>query len=184
MFISRDRRIATCKINLTLTCIRRKNVVFWGAAPCRYCVNQNFGGTYHLHLHGRKIHERGTCMSRWLQTESPIYIYIYICVCVCVCVCVCEILIVSEDVVKIWKCRELDYRLSNIWLRKFCDQIWQDGTVKEHALYVYHIVFNAQWNEQRKMVTLQDNNNIIHLYFLWEIFLPHCKHRSCVFFLV
>jgi hypothetical protein len=42
-----------------------KNVVFWDVAPCRSCVNRRFGGTYHLHLQGRKIRERGTSMSRW-----------------------------------------------------------------------------------------------------------------------
>jgi hypothetical protein len=46
-----------------------KNAVFWDVAPCRSCVNRRFGGTYRLHLHGRKICERGTSMSRWLQTE-------------------------------------------------------------------------------------------------------------------
>jgi hypothetical protein len=31
-----------------------KNVVFWDMAPCSSCVNRRFGGTYRLHLHGRK----------------------------------------------------------------------------------------------------------------------------------
>jgi hypothetical protein len=31
-----------------------KNAVFWDMVPCRYCVNQHFGGTYHLHLQGKK----------------------------------------------------------------------------------------------------------------------------------
>jgi hypothetical protein len=47
-----------------------KNVVFWDVAPCRSCVTRRFGGTYRLHLQGRKIRERGTSVSRWLQTES------------------------------------------------------------------------------------------------------------------
>jgi hypothetical protein len=38
-----------------------KNVVFWDVALCRSCVN--------LHLQGIKIHEQGTSVSRWLQTE-------------------------------------------------------------------------------------------------------------------
>jgi hypothetical protein len=33
---------------------------FRDVAPCRSCVNQRFGGTYHLHLQGRKIHKRET----------------------------------------------------------------------------------------------------------------------------
>jgi hypothetical protein len=41
-------------------------------APCRSCVDRRFGGTYRLHLQGRKICERGTSMSRWLHTESPV----------------------------------------------------------------------------------------------------------------
>jgi hypothetical protein len=37
--------------------------------PCRYRVNRRFGGTYRLHLQGRKIPERGTSVSRWIQTD-------------------------------------------------------------------------------------------------------------------
>jgi hypothetical protein len=37
-----------------------KNAVSWEVAPCRTCVNRRFGRTYHLHLQGRKIRERGT----------------------------------------------------------------------------------------------------------------------------
>jgi hypothetical protein len=40
------------------------NAVFWDVALCSYCVNRRFGGTYHLHLQGRKIRERGTSVSR------------------------------------------------------------------------------------------------------------------------
>jgi hypothetical protein len=46
-----------------------KKAVFWDVAPCRSCVNRRFGGTYRLHLQGRKIRERETSVSRWLQTE-------------------------------------------------------------------------------------------------------------------
>jgi hypothetical protein len=42
-----------------------KNTVFWVVGPCRSCVNRRFGGTYCLHLQGRKICERGTSVSRW-----------------------------------------------------------------------------------------------------------------------
>jgi hypothetical protein len=34
-----------------------KNVVFWDVALCRSGVNRRFGGTYRLHLQGRKIRE-------------------------------------------------------------------------------------------------------------------------------
>jgi hypothetical protein len=45
------------------TAVTMKNAVFWDVAPCISCVNQCFRGTYRLHLHGRKIRERGTSMS-------------------------------------------------------------------------------------------------------------------------
>jgi hypothetical protein len=35
--------------------------VFWVVAPCRACVKLRFGGTYRLHLQGRRICERGIC---------------------------------------------------------------------------------------------------------------------------
>jgi hypothetical protein len=41
------------------TAVTMKNVVFWDVALCRSCVNRCFGGTYRLHLQGRKIRERG-----------------------------------------------------------------------------------------------------------------------------
>jgi hypothetical protein len=50
------------------TAVTMKNVVFWNVAPCRYCANRRFGGTYHIHIHGIKSRERGTSVSRWLQT--------------------------------------------------------------------------------------------------------------------
>jgi hypothetical protein len=34
-----------------------KNAVFWDVAPCRSCVHRRFGGTYRLHLQGRKIRD-------------------------------------------------------------------------------------------------------------------------------
>jgi hypothetical protein len=40
------------------------NAVFWDVAPCRYCVNGCFGGTYRLHLQGIKIRERGTSVEQ------------------------------------------------------------------------------------------------------------------------
>jgi hypothetical protein len=32
--------------------VTMKKSVFWYVAPCRYCVNRRFGGTYRLHLQG------------------------------------------------------------------------------------------------------------------------------------
>jgi hypothetical protein len=46
--------------------------VFWDVALCRSWVNRRFGGTYRLHLQGRKIREQRTGVSRWLQIESRI----------------------------------------------------------------------------------------------------------------
>jgi hypothetical protein len=48
--------------------VAMKNAVFWDVEPCRSCVKRRFGGTYSIHLQGRKIRERGTSVSRWLQT--------------------------------------------------------------------------------------------------------------------
>jgi hypothetical protein len=56
------------------TAVTIKNFDFWDVAPCRSCVNQRFGEIYHLHLQGRKFRERGTSMSRWLQTAVYIEI--------------------------------------------------------------------------------------------------------------
>jgi hypothetical protein len=43
-----------------------KNAVFWDVAPCEYRVNRRFGGTYRLHIQGRKVRELGTSVSRLL----------------------------------------------------------------------------------------------------------------------
>jgi hypothetical protein len=32
------------------TAVTMKNAVFWDVAPCRFCVNRRFGGTYRLHF--------------------------------------------------------------------------------------------------------------------------------------
>jgi hypothetical protein len=61
-------------ISITTTLVRfevftgvtMKNAVFWDMAPCSSCVNRRFGGTYRLHLQGRKIREWRTSVSRWL----------------------------------------------------------------------------------------------------------------------
>jgi hypothetical protein len=39
------------------TAVTMKKAVFWDVAPCRYCVNPCFGGTYRLHLQGRRQEE-------------------------------------------------------------------------------------------------------------------------------
>jgi hypothetical protein len=40
------------------------NAVDWDVTPCRSCVNRRLGGTYRLHLQGRKLRERGTSVSQ------------------------------------------------------------------------------------------------------------------------
>jgi hypothetical protein len=47
-----------------------KDAIFWDVAPFRSCVSQRFGGTYRLHLQGRKICKRGTSVNRWLSAAS------------------------------------------------------------------------------------------------------------------
>jgi hypothetical protein len=55
-----------------------KNVVFWDVALCRSCINRRFGGTYRLHLQGRRIRERGSSVSKWLHTEKLLFTVEYI----------------------------------------------------------------------------------------------------------
>jgi hypothetical protein len=50
------------------TAVTRNNAAFWDVVPCRSHVNRCFGGTYRLHLQGRKIRERGLSVSRLPQT--------------------------------------------------------------------------------------------------------------------
>jgi hypothetical protein len=40
------------------TAVTMKNAVFWNVASCSSCMNRRFGGTYRLHLQGRKIRKR------------------------------------------------------------------------------------------------------------------------------
>jgi hypothetical protein len=40
------------------TAMTMKNAVFWDVAPCRYCINRRFRGTYRLHLQGRRKIEK------------------------------------------------------------------------------------------------------------------------------
>jgi hypothetical protein len=64
------------------TAVTMKNVVFWDVALCKSCVNRRFGGTYSLHLQGRKICKQGIseqeaadwAISRnhwWLSLQPP-----------------------------------------------------------------------------------------------------------------
>jgi hypothetical protein len=50
-----------------------KTAFFLDVALCRTCVNRRFGGTYCLHLQGRKVRERGTSVSRWLQPPQVLH---------------------------------------------------------------------------------------------------------------
>jgi hypothetical protein len=52
------------------TAVTMKNADFWDVALCISCVNRRFGGIYHLQLQSRKIRERGTSVSRWLQSAG------------------------------------------------------------------------------------------------------------------
>jgi hypothetical protein len=47
-----------------------KNAVFWDVTQCRSCVKRRFGGTYRLHLQGRKISERGTSVSHGATSQK------------------------------------------------------------------------------------------------------------------
>jgi hypothetical protein len=54
-----------------------KNAVFWDAASYSSCVNRRFGGTYRLHLQGRKI----TLVPRSrISTETKFNYYLLIAV--------------------------------------------------------------------------------------------------------
>jgi hypothetical protein len=54
----------------TATAVIMKNDLFWDVVPCRSCVSRRFGRIHRLHLQGRKIRERGTSVSRCLQTAT------------------------------------------------------------------------------------------------------------------
>jgi hypothetical protein len=48
-----------------------KNAVFWDVAPRISCMNRRFGGTYRLHLQGRKFCERGTSVKQVAAASPP-----------------------------------------------------------------------------------------------------------------
>jgi hypothetical protein len=64
-------QLCNCVRFEVFTAVTMKNSVSWDVTPCRFCVNRRFGGTYRLYLHGRKIRERGTSVSRWQQYVNP-----------------------------------------------------------------------------------------------------------------
>jgi hypothetical protein len=45
-----------------------KNAVFWVVAPCKYCVNRHFGGTYRLHLQGSAMNQRDQVAAFFIVT--------------------------------------------------------------------------------------------------------------------
>jgi succinylglutamate desuccinylase len=51
--------------------------MFWDIAPCSRYMNRRFGGTYHLHLQGRKSAEKETSEGRWLGRITPKHRFIY-----------------------------------------------------------------------------------------------------------
>jgi hypothetical protein len=61
------------------TPVTMKNAVFWAVPLCTSCVNRSFGGTYHLHLQGRKIHERGTSVSCTKSQNSAFFKTLQVC---------------------------------------------------------------------------------------------------------
>jgi hypothetical protein len=50
-----------------------KSAIFWDITPCsQLTVNRHFGGTYHLHLQGRRINRaRNQRESRWQAEPVP-----------------------------------------------------------------------------------------------------------------
>jgi hypothetical protein len=56
------------------TAMAMKNAVFWDVGSCRYFVNRRFGGTYRLHLQGRRNprainqRERVATRSSWISS--------------------------------------------------------------------------------------------------------------------
>jgi hypothetical protein len=57
------------------TAVTMKNSVLRDVAPCRSCeINRRFGGTYRLHLQGRKIRERGTSVATRTSINTAAYL--------------------------------------------------------------------------------------------------------------
>jgi hypothetical protein len=52
------------------TAVVLKITIFWDISQCSPYMNRCFGGTYHLHLQGRKSAEQETSESRWLSRRS------------------------------------------------------------------------------------------------------------------
>jgi hypothetical protein len=56
------------------TVLYLKNAVFWDVAPCSSCVIRRFGGTYCLHIQGRKISHTGSGLRLVRRFPSPLTI--------------------------------------------------------------------------------------------------------------
>jgi hypothetical protein len=50
-----------------------KKAVFWDVAPCRYGVNRRFGGTYRLHLQGRREIIRKSAREASVREEETLH---------------------------------------------------------------------------------------------------------------
>jgi hypothetical protein len=60
------------------TAVTMKNAVFWNVEPYRSCLKWRFGGTYRLHLQGRKIRDWGTSVSSLAQWPRILKILDYV----------------------------------------------------------------------------------------------------------
>jgi hypothetical protein len=63
------------------TAVTMKNAVFWDVERCRCSINRRSGGTFHLHLQGRKrkenIRERGTRWRRYVHPKRRFIQYLH-----------------------------------------------------------------------------------------------------------
>jgi hypothetical protein len=57
------------------TAVTMKNAVFWDVAPCRSGVTRRFGGTYRLHLQGRRCHIPEDCFLQDRNCQTIIKIW-------------------------------------------------------------------------------------------------------------
>jgi hypothetical protein len=62
-----------------LTAVITNVIVFWDISPCSPYVNRRFGGTYHLHLQGRKSAEQETSVYQRARqyASQPVYQFTY-----------------------------------------------------------------------------------------------------------
>jgi hypothetical protein len=59
------------QLKTTTNRLKIKIAIFWDIAPCSLYMNRSFGGTYHLHLQGRKSAKQETSDSRSLYNCYP-----------------------------------------------------------------------------------------------------------------